>query len=140
MVDFQGCCESKHPQGIVSHHFSDEVTNLISCLQAVDFTILKPQSGQFLQELLLQVFISSQTATPLIDTNQLPTTRNRAAIEEVFVKATRIQNLAMGLVYFMTHSFSKYSYEDEMLVKFVKWANGLALDTLRTGVDIIPTL
>lgn len=102
--------------------------------------ILKSQSRQFLQELLQHVFINSQTAMPLIDVGQMPTTRNRAAIEEIFVKATRIENLAMGLVYFLTRAFLQGAYGDEKMANFVKWANGVALDTLRTGVDIVPTL
>ncbi|KAF9451893.1 hypothetical protein P691DRAFT_772745 [Macrolepiota fuliginosa MF-IS2] len=116
-----------------------DVVNL-SILKAVDFTILKPQSRQFLQELILHIFISSQTATPLINISQLPTTRNRAAVEEIFAKATRIQNLAIGLAHFLTSTFSQGSNEDETLAKFMKWASQLALDSLRTGVDIITAL
>lgn len=118
---------------------SKDVVNL-NIFKAVDFTIIKPQSQQFLRELLLQTFISSQSATPLIDPSQLPTTRNRAAIEETFVKATRIENLAMGLAYFLTNAFSKHSYGDDKVAKFAKWASVLALDTLRTGMDVIPSL
>ncbi|KAJ3570486.1 hypothetical protein NP233_g4365 [Leucocoprinus birnbaumii] len=116
-----------------------DVVNL-SILKAVDFTILKSQTQQFLRELLLQTMISSQSATPLIDTTQLPTTHNRAAIEEIFVKATRIENLVMGLVYFLANVFSRHSYDDDQIATFVKWASGLALDTLRAGVDVIPSL
>jgi nucleolar MIF4G domain-containing protein 1 len=100
--------------------------------------ILKPQSQQFLRELLLQTFISSQSGMPLINASQLPTMRNRAAIDEIFVKAARIENLAMGLVYFLTNTILKHPYEDENVAKFAKWAAGLAIDTLRKGTDLIP--
>jgi nucleolar MIF4G domain-containing protein 1 len=70
----------------------------------------------------------------------LPTARNRSTIEDTFIKATRIENLALGLVYFLTGPFSEQSYEDEEIADLVKWASGLALETLRTGVDVIPTL
>lgn len=106
----------------------------------MDFTVLKPQSQQFLRELVLQIFTSSQTATPLIDASPLPTTRNRAAIEEIFVKATRIQNLAVGLAYFLNAAFANGFDGDENLLKFAKWANALALETLRTGVGVISRL
>lgn len=46
----------------------------------------------------------------------------------------------MGLVFFMSSAFSQESLEDERLTKFIKWANKIALDTLRTGVDVIPML
>jgi nucleolar MIF4G domain-containing protein 1 len=51
-----------------------------------------------------------------------------------------MENLAMGLVFFMSGAFSQDSYEDEKLAKFIKWASKIALDTLRTGVDVIPML
>jgi len=66
--------------------------------------------------------------------------RNRAAIEEILVKAVRIENLAMGLVYFLTNVFLKQTSDDDAVTKFVKWASELALDILRTGIDIIPSL
>ncbi len=103
----------------------------------MDFTILKPQSRRFLRELMLRIFTSSQTATPLTGASPLPTTRNRAAIEEVFVKVARVQSLAIGLIYFLTHAFADDLDGDEKLRKFAKWANTLALDTLRSGVDAI---
>lgn len=78
--------------------------------------------------------------TPLTDTSQLPTTRNRAAIEEIFVKAARIENLTIGLVYFLTNVFMRHASDDDTVTNFVKWASKLALDILRTGVDIIPSL
>ena len=40
----------------------------------------------------------------------------------------------MGLVYFLTE-MKKASEED-----FVQWASAVAIDTLRTGLDDIPTL
>ncbi|KAJ7650126.1 hypothetical protein FB45DRAFT_887044 [Roridomyces roridus] len=91
----------------------------------VDFTDLKSQSRQFLKELLL----------PRPSLAAVPESRNRGAVEEIFIKASRIEALAMGLVYFMTEAFRD---ADEM--KLVKWASGVAKDTLRTGVDVVPSL
>jgi len=78
--------------------------------------------------------------TPLTDISQIPTTRNRATIEEIFVKAARIENLAIGLVYFLTNVFMKHASDDDTNTNLFKWASKLALDILRTGVDIIPSL
>lgn len=78
--------------------------------------------------------------TPLTDISQLPKTRNRTAIEAILVKAARIENLAIGLVYFLTNVFVKHSSDDDTVTNFVKWASTLALDILRTSVDIIPSL
>ncbi|KAF7327646.1 MIF4G/MA4-domain-containing protein [Mycena kentingensis (nom. inval.)] len=102
----------------------------LAILKPVDFTSLKPQSTVFLKELFAQIFVSSQAATPIA----VPTTRNRAQIEEIFIKASRIETLAMGLVYFLTEMFR--DAED----KLGKWGSDVAKDTLRTGVDIVPGL
>lgn len=64
----------------------------------------------------------------------MPPTRNKGPLEEIFVKATRIQALAMGLVYFLTEM--KKASEEE----FIQWASTVAIDTLRTGLDVVPTL
>lgn len=40
----------------------------------------------------------------------------------------------MGLVYFLTDM--KKASEEE----FIQWAGTIAIDTLRTGLDVIPTL
>ncbi|RDB25941.1 Suppressor of glycerol defect protein 1 [Hypsizygus marmoreus] len=114
----------------------------LAILKPVDFTLLKPQTREFLREMMIQIFISSQRETPMISSNpkDVPTTRNRGALEEIFIKATRIQNLAMGLVYFLSEAFRDLSGEEEGLEKLIKWASGLAKDTLRTGVDIVPNL
>ena len=81
-------------------------------------------------------------ASPAIglDVKNLPTTRNRAAVEGIFIKATHAEALGMGLVYFMTETFRGFSSQDEELTKFVKWASGVAKDTLRTGLDIVPMI
>ncbi|KAH9917843.1 uncharacterized protein B0H18DRAFT_687168 [Fomitopsis serialis] len=79
----------------------------LAILKPVDFTVLRPQSQKFLKELLTQVFVSTQVSTPLLsaDPSALPTTRNRGALEEAFIKATRVQNLAVGLIYFLSETF-----------------------------------
>jgi nucleolar MIF4G domain-containing protein 1 len=99
----------------------------------VDFTVLKPRTHEFLSHFFHQLFVNSQVSTPVLG-NDMPATRNKNSLEEIFIKATRIQVLAMGLVYFLTE-MKKRSEEE-----FIRWASGVAIDTLRTGMDIIPTL
>ncbi|KAF7312428.1 MIF4G/MA4-domain-containing protein [Mycena indigotica] len=105
----------------------------LAILKPVDFTTLKSQSTAFLRELFVQLFVCSQTSTPLADINALPATRNRSSVEEIFIKATRIETLAIGLAYFLTETLQSES-------DVVQWACGVAKDTLRTGVDFIPSL
>ncbi|KAJ7067055.1 hypothetical protein C8F01DRAFT_657335 [Mycena amicta] len=109
----------------------------LAILKPVDFTALKSQSTAFLKELFTQLFVYSQTAAPIISASAVSETRNRGSVEEIFVKATRIEALAMGLVYFLTETFRDVDNHDE---GFVKWASGVAKDTLRTGIDGIASL
>ncbi|SJL09699.1 uncharacterized protein ARMOST_13080 [Armillaria ostoyae] len=114
----------------------------LAILKPVDFTLLKPQTKRFIGEMLSQLFIGTQTSTPLIGSNAktLSTARDRAAIEEVFIKATRVQNLAMGLVYFLSNTTQDDEIIDETVTNFIRWATEVAKDTLRTGVDVVPNL
>ncbi|KIL67539.1 hypothetical protein M378DRAFT_122561 [Amanita muscaria Koide BX008] len=113
----------------------------LTILKPVDFTVLKSRGREFLKDLLVHVFLSTQVVSPLIGTMIVhPVAHNRAAVEEVFIKATRVQALAMGLVYFVTEVFHDFSSDDEELTKLVKWASRVAKDTLRTGLDMVPIL
>ncbi|KAH9935250.1 hypothetical protein B0H21DRAFT_780860 [Amylocystis lapponica] len=96
----------------------------LAVLKPVDFTVLQPQTHTFLRELLTQLFASTQLSTPLLD---------RGTLEEVFIKATRMHTLVVGLVYFI----GEVCREDD---GFVKWAGQVARDTLRTGVDAVAGL
>ncbi|PFH52934.1 hypothetical protein AMATHDRAFT_73766 [Amanita thiersii Skay4041] len=118
----------------------DSVT--LGILKPVDFTCLKSQGREFLRELLINVIISSQAASPVLDTKAeyVLTTRNRAAVEEIFIKATRVETLAMGLVYFMADGFQDASLNNEGLWKLIKWGTSVAKDTLTTSLDVVPTL
>jgi nucleolar MIF4G domain-containing protein 1 len=105
----------------------------LSIFKPVDFTILKPRTRNFLSYFFHQLFASSQVSAPILG-GDLPPTRSNGPLEEIFIKATRIQALAMGLVYFLTEM--KKASEEE----FIQWAIAVAIDTLRTGLDVIPTL
>ncbi|KAL1738484.1 hypothetical protein HDZ31DRAFT_50919, partial [Schizophyllum fasciatum] len=110
----------------------------LTILKPVDFTALKPRGRAFLRELLVQVLMATQTASPVL--GAVPQTRNRGAVEEVFIKAARVEALAMGLVYFLTQAVMRDTTEDDALGRFVRWAGGVAKETLRTGLDVVPGL
>lgn len=102
-------------------------------LKPVDFTLLKLQSQKFLKELFIQVFVASQGSSPvLVDHANELGSRNRGVIENIFMKATKIENLGQGLIYFLSHTFR----EDG----FLKWASLVAKETLRGGMDYVPRL
>jgi len=113
----------------------------LAILKPVDFTTLKPQTHQFLTEMFSQVLVNTQLPTPLLSLNpkDFPTTRNRGPIEEVFIKATRIETLTLGSVYFLDQTFGQEE-EEEGGSGFIKWATKLAIETLRTGIDIVAAI
>ncbi|OJT11465.1 Suppressor of glycerol defect protein 1 [Trametes pubescens] len=106
----------------------------LAVLKPVDFTVLKPQSQTFLRELFVHTLANTQLATPLLAegrTEDLPTTRNRGPLEEVFLRGSKIQAVALGLVYFLQTAFKGEE-------GFLRWASQVALDTLRTGMELVP--
>ena len=115
---------------------------LIYSEKPVDFTMLKPRTRGFLKELFTEIFVNSQRPTPLVtsDLRNITFTRNRNAIEEIFIKASRIQALAMGLVYFLSETFIDKSEPEDGFIKFLRWAVNVAKDTLRTGVGLVPSI
>ncbi|KAF7374789.1 MIF4G/MA4-domain-containing protein [Mycena sanguinolenta] len=143
VVDREGLCEPWDSQGTLKFRIrtaSRAKTDFWMRRQPVDFTTLKPQSREFLKELMVQLFVSSQISAPVVAAGTDVTTRNRGPVEEIFIKASRVEALAMGLVYFLTEAFRDVDEMPEGMGKLVRWASGVAKDTLRTGVDIVPSL
>lgn len=107
----------------------------LTIFKPVDFTMLKPQTRTFLKELFIQLFIASQVSSPMLsnDSGDYPSMRNRGSLEEIFLKASRIENLGLGLVFFISSTFKG---EDG----FLTWASSVAKETLQTGMDHIPRI
>ena len=102
--------------------------------QPVDFTVLKPQTRTFLRELFVQVFVASQASSPVLtDDVDQQMSRNRGAVEDVFTKAIKLENLGLGLIFFLSHAFRG---EEGLL----GWASALAKETLQTVMNEIPRL
>lgn len=118
----------------------DAVTLMI--LKPVDFTILKPQTKEFLKELLTQILVASQLSTPLLtdDISSIQLTKNRTPVEEIFIKASRVDTLAMGLAYFLTETFKPLRNETDPGSKSLSWGVALATDTLKSGLDFVQEL
>lgn len=107
----------------------------LTIFKPVDFTVLRPQTRTFLKELFIQLFIASQVSSPMLshDSSDYPSMRNRGSLEEIFLKTSRIENLGLGLVFFMSSTFKG---EDG----FLTWASSVAKETLQTGMDHIPRI
>ncbi|KAI9574026.1 hypothetical protein HD554DRAFT_2252704 [Boletus coccyginus] len=107
----------------------------ITILKPVDFTVLKPQTRNFLRELFVQIFVASQASSPVLtddDANEQKS-RNRGTVEDIFIKATKIEIMGLGLIFFLSNVFKG---EEGLL----GWASALAKETLQTGMNEIPRL
>ncbi|KAJ8072377.1 suppressor of glycerol defect [Marasmius tenuissimus] len=113
----------------------------LSVLKPIDFTQIKPQAQKFLDELFVNIFLSSQSSSPLTDIGR-NATRNRGSVEEIFLRVTKFQTLAMGLLFFFSKVFCSRLDDnvDEETRKLVKWGVEVVKDTIQTGLDIIPSL
>ncbi|KIM84076.1 hypothetical protein PILCRDRAFT_818381 [Piloderma croceum F 1598] len=109
----------------------------LTILKPIDFALLKPSTCTFLSNFFIHLFIATQASVPVLG-NSIPTTRNRGALEQVFIKATRMESLALGLLFFLQKEMSQPRDGDSE--QLVKWATGVALDTLRTGMDVVTNL
>ena len=97
--------------------------------------MLKPQTHKFFMELFTHLLLNTQLSTPLLgsDPKDYPTTRNQSPIEGVFVKASRLQTLSLGLTYYLSESFTGDAEQDEPSI--LAWAAKVAASTLK-GTDM----
>ncbi|KAI0833472.1 ARM repeat-containing protein [Trametes gibbosa] len=108
----------------------------LAILKPVDFTVLKQQAHTFLHELFVHVFANTQLATPLLTSERkgdLPMTRNKSSLEEVFLRGSKIQAVAVGLAYFFQTTFKEEG-------GFLKWASEVALETLRASMETVSVI
>lgn len=102
--------------------------------------MLKSQTTFFLRQLLINLLLSSQSTSPLVG-GEVYVSRNRASIEDIFIKASKLQTVSMGLVFFLSKGLifdNADDIDDPNIIKLVKWGVEIAMDTLRGGLDIVP--
>lgn len=112
----------------------------IGVLKPLDFTALKAQTRDFLQDLFKQIYIDTQLSAPLLarKATRVPELQNRERdpVERVFMKASKYRDLAVGLAHILRQLFKREDGDGEQK-EFVEWANNIALETLRSSVDIV---
>ncbi|KAG8717096.1 suppressor of glycerol defect [Ceratobasidium sp. 395] len=103
----------------------------LTIFKPVEFLTLQPRSKRFLKSLFLQMIISSQSNSPLVDIRSvesaIPQTRNRAAIDEIISKGLRIPAMCKGIAYFIQSMRS----EEELGARTKR-----AYDLLIWGLDV----
>jgi nucleolar MIF4G domain-containing protein 1 len=92
-------------------------------------------------DMFTHVLVNSQLSTPLLGTNpdDFPSTRNRGPLEEIFIKASRIDTLALGIAYFLNQTYGQGKKQKDTST-FIHWASKVAIETLRTGIDVVAAI
>ncbi|QRV73825.1 eukaryotic translation initiation factor 4G [Ceratobasidium sp. AG-Ba] len=109
----------------------------LSIFKPVEFLVLQPQSKRFLKLLFLQMIISSQSNSPLIDIrsaeSSIPKVRNRAAVEEITSKALRIPTMCKGIVYFIQTLLAEddLGARTKLAHELLVWGLGVAKESLQ---------
>jgi hypothetical protein len=111
-------------------------------VQPVDFTNLKSQATLFFVEFFRQVLFGTQLANPTIVPEKAAGGEvDIVVVEEAFVKAARIPSVATGIVFFLSKHVAPHAAQDGNIGgEFVKRACEVAIDALRTGLDVMPGL
>ncbi|KAF8525807.1 hypothetical protein BU17DRAFT_74234 [Hysterangium stoloniferum] len=118
----------------------------LTILKPVDFTTLRQQTIDFFHILFSQLFISSQVLSPAIslDANAatfLADTRDRQAVEEVFIKVKRLPILTQGLVFFLNMALWRDNGPDnEVVFRTIKWARDIAIEALHSEIHAAASL
>lgn len=118
----------------------------LSVLKPVDFTTLHGPATVFLQHMLLQLLLVTQTQAPMLTPRlrtrlaRAPAPRDRERLERVMVKGTvGYPGLAQGLLVFvrlhMTHAQLErlLGDEDTAVLTRLMWATRTATETLSVG-------
>ncbi|KAG8746207.1 suppressor of glycerol defect [Ceratobasidium sp. 414] len=109
----------------------------LTIFKPVEFLTLQPRSKQFLKLLFLQMIISSQSNSPLVNIrtaeSAIPQTRNRVAIEEIVFKALRIPAMCKGIAYFIQslHSEEDFGARSGRVHDLLIWGLGVAKEALQ---------
>ncbi|CAE6441285.1 unnamed protein product [Rhizoctonia solani] len=110
----------------------------LTIFKPVEFLVLQPRTKHFFKALFIQMIISSQSNSPLVDIRSpesaIPHARNREAIEEICTKARRLPAMCKGIGYFIQTILSE---EEALKAKtkraheLVVWGLGVAKDELQ---------
>jgi len=100
----------------------------LTIFKPVDFTVVQQQTRRFLEIFFEQLFISSQSTSPL--DKAVPTQRfSREPLELVFKKVLKVPALTQGLLFVIPSFFKERARENE----FFDWCIDVVKNTLRTG-------
>jgi nucleolar MIF4G domain-containing protein 1 len=93
-------------------------------------------------EFFSQTFFSTQLANPSVAPQKaIGGTFDHSAIDEVFMKAIRVPNLTVGIIYFLSkHIAATASEGGDDGSNVVTEACQAAIDTLRSGLDVTRSL
>ncbi|KAG8908339.1 suppressor of glycerol defect [Tulasnella sp. 403] len=114
----------------------------LEILKALRFTVLKPQTTSFLKTFFAQLFVSSQSASPILDyatqsNKEIATlSRDREIVEVIFVKPIKQKVVMQGILHFLNTERVEGLAPSESIQDLIRWGVKIASETLRAGRDM----
>ena len=109
-------------------------------MQPVPFRALRQaRSGDFLRQLIEATLLSTQSTSPILKASDLSRKRDRSSIEKIFIKVAAKSELAKGLRLLLEEDVLSEAEEGET-DGLLKWAAGVAVDTLKTTSTLSASL
>jgi hypothetical protein len=96
----------------------------------------------FFKHFFAQLFLNSQTPSPVLSVTDrsvdaLPVTRDRKAVESLFLKLTMHHTaLARGIYRFVSRGHLDKLTQMEEMARLIAWATDVTKETIRVGLDI----
>ncbi|KAL5526754.1 SGD1 [Sanghuangporus sanghuang] len=109
----------------------------ITILKTLDFVSLKAKTKSFLKQFFTHLFVDTQDPSSVprlgngIDAGVVPR-RDEKALAAVLLKATRLPTLSLGILHFLSKTFSKVELESQdPSDAFVRWCCQVSGDVLQ---------
>ncbi|KAG9017984.1 suppressor of glycerol defect [Tulasnella sp. 427] len=116
----------------------------LDMLKPLSFLNLKSQTTLFLRTFFAQLFVSAQSASPLLDfatedeREVASLSRDREVLEVIIMKSIKSSNVVQGMMYFFEQEADDFvgMARDDEVKKLIRWGVKVAKDTLGTGGEV----
>ncbi|PVG00263.1 hypothetical protein CPB86DRAFT_844321 [Serendipita vermifera] len=116
----------------------------IALLKPIDFAKIKPQTQEFLDAMLIDLFVNTQTPIPILSSSALSNIwgqkkYEKRPLEEVVMKGVKHGSLTRGLIFYLSDLEKRRlrSVSNEQ-GNFIKWAISVSKSALETGLTLAP--
>ncbi|KAG8954229.1 suppressor of glycerol defect [Tulasnella sp. 424] len=116
----------------------------LDVFKPLNFLALKSQTALFLRTFFAQLFVSAQSASPLLDfatEDELEVaslSRDREVLEVIVMKSIKSPSVVQGTMYFFESEAEEFvgMAKDDGVRKLIRWGVKVAKETLGTGGEV----